>query len=180
MTSAKLTPDLGSQGHLWSEKMSLRHGWGWYPPQTTSYILIIRLQSVWAIVKLSQEHTVAPLYRYYTSKISPRFGNSGSLVEWKWCHNLMLEADIHLRLLQNIHIRHIQSVWAIGMLSQGNMGAPLHHDTGQVGPRFGKSGSLEGVWCTPMWVKNLKKVTYYRFFNVQFDKYLRWLAVNYT
>ncbi len=25
--------------------------------------------------------------------------NSGSWVEWKWCHNVMVEADIHLRLL---------------------------------------------------------------------------------
>ncbi len=35
-----------------------------------------------------------------------------------------------------IHIRHLQSVWAIGMLSQGHMVAPLHHYTGQVGPRL--------------------------------------------
>ena len=31
------------------------------------------------------------------------------------------------------------------MLSQGHMVAPLTHYTGQVGPRFGDSGSLE-VW----------------------------------
>ncbi len=42
----------------------------------------------------------------------------------------------------HILIRHIQSVWAIGMLSQGHMGAPLHHYSDQVGPRFVKSGSL--------------------------------------
>ncbi len=44
----------------------------------------------------------------------------------------MVEADIHLRLDSYIHIRHIQSVLAIGMLSQGNMGAPLYRDMGQV------------------------------------------------
>ncbi len=59
-----------------------------------------------------------------------------------------------LRLISNvttsyIHIRHIQSVWAIGMLSQRHMDAPLYRDTGQVGPsRFGKSGPLvEWNWC---------------------------------
>jgi hypothetical protein len=47
-----------------------------------------------------------------------------------------------------IHIRHTQSVWAIGMMSQGHMGAPLRHYTGQVGPRFGNSGSLvKRNWC---------------------------------
>ncbi len=47
---------------------------------------------------LSQGHMVAPLYRY-TSQVAPRFGKSGSLEEWKWCHSVMFEADIHLRLL---------------------------------------------------------------------------------
>ena len=180
--------------------MPQRHGWGWYPPQTTSYIHIRHIQSVWAIGMLSQGHMGAPLYRY-TGQVGPRFGKSGSLVEWKWCHNIMFEADIHLgplhisiayiynvfeplvcclkeiwghpytvtpaklapsdlgsqgrlrsendaitsclRLISTvttsyIHIRHIQSVWAIGMLSQGHMGAPLYHYTSQVGPRFGK------------------------------------------
>ena len=47
---------------------------------------------------LSQGHMVAPSYRD-TSQVGPRFGNSVSLVEWKWCHNLMVVADIHLRSL---------------------------------------------------------------------------------
>jgi hypothetical protein len=38
--------------------------------------------------------------------------------------------------------RHIQSVWAIDMLSQGHMGAPLYQYAGQVGPRFGLLGHL--------------------------------------
>jgi hypothetical protein len=46
----------------------------------------------------SQEHMGAPLYRY-TGQVGPRFGDSGSLVEWKWCHNVMFEANIHLRPL---------------------------------------------------------------------------------
>ena len=39
-----------------------------------------------------------PLYRY-TGQVGPRFGKSGSLVKWKWCHNVIFEADIHFRLL---------------------------------------------------------------------------------
>jgi hypothetical protein len=41
---------------------------------------------------------VAPLYRY-AGQVAPRFGDSGSLEEWKQCHNIMFEADIHLRPL---------------------------------------------------------------------------------
>ncbi len=158
---------------------------------------------------LSQGHMGAPLF-HYTGQVCPRFGNLGPLGVWKWCHNVMVEADIHLRPLHTsildiykvfeplvcclkgirlhphplhrpswpqiwgfrfawgvvimpqphawgkcppqtasyIHIRHIHSVWAIGMLSQGLIAAPLYCYTGQVGPRFGDSGSLEKwKWC---------------------------------
>jgi hypothetical protein len=47
---------------------------------------------------LSQGHMGAPLYSY-TGQVGPRFGNSGSLEVWKQSHNIMVEADIHLRLL---------------------------------------------------------------------------------
>ena len=80
------------------EMMPQLHGWGWHPPQTTSYIHIRHVQSVWDIGMLSQGHMVAPLY-HYTSQVFLSFGNSGSLEEWKWCHNVMVEADIHLRPL---------------------------------------------------------------------------------
>ncbi len=78
--------------------MPQRHGWGWYPLQTTSYIHIRHIKSVWAIGMLSQGHVGAPLYRY-TDQAGPRFGDSGSLVEWKWCFNVMFEADIHIPLI---------------------------------------------------------------------------------
>ncbi len=87
---------LGPTGVL-QEMMPQRHGWGWYPPQTTSYIHSRHIKSVWDIGMLSQMHMVAPLYRY-TGQVSPRFGHSSSLEECKWCH-IMFEADIHLRLL---------------------------------------------------------------------------------
>jgi hypothetical protein len=41
---------------------------------------------------------IAPLYRY-TCQVAPRFGDSGSLEEWKQCHSVMFEVDIHLRPL---------------------------------------------------------------------------------
>jgi hypothetical protein len=47
---------------------------------------------------ISQGHMVEQLY-HYTGQVAPRFGDSGSLEEWKWCHNLMVEADIYLRPL---------------------------------------------------------------------------------
>ncbi len=94
VTSAKLAPELGILGRLWSVKMvPIHHGWGWYPTQTATHILCI--QSVWAIGMLLQGPMGAPLYRY-TGQVGPRFENSGSLEEWKWCHNIIFEADIHL------------------------------------------------------------------------------------
>ena len=68
--------------------MTQSHGWGWYPPETTSNIHIWYIQSVWATSMLSQGHTGAPLYRH-TGQVGPRFGNSDSLVEWKCCHSVM-------------------------------------------------------------------------------------------
>ncbi len=40
----------------------------------------------------------APLFRC-TGQAGPRFGDSGSLVEWKWCHNVMVEVDIYAPLI---------------------------------------------------------------------------------
>ncbi len=47
---------------------------------------------------LYQGHIGAPSYRY-TGQGCPQFWNVDSLVEWKRCHYIMVEADIHLRLL---------------------------------------------------------------------------------
>ncbi len=48
----------------------------------------------------------APLYRY-TGQVVPSFWILGLLVEWKWCHFIIVEANIHLRLIptsiQNIY-----------------------------------------------------------------------------
>ena len=41
---------------------------------------------------------VTHLY-HYTGQVGLRFGDSGSLEEWKWCHNFSVEAEINLRPL---------------------------------------------------------------------------------
>jgi hypothetical protein len=47
---------------------------------------------------LSQGNMGAPLHRYI-GQVGPRFWDSGSLMEWKWCHYVLVEADIHLKPL---------------------------------------------------------------------------------
>ena len=95
ITPEKLAPVLGFRFTWGVEMMPLCHGWGWYLPQTTSYIHIKHIQSVWVIGMVSQEHIDTPMY-HYTRWVGPRFGDSGSLEEWKWYHNIMVEANIHL------------------------------------------------------------------------------------
>jgi hypothetical protein len=75
--------------------MSLRHDWGWQLPQTAS---LRHIQSVWA-------HWYA-VYGYmavasnsYTNSTWVIFWGSGSLVESKWCHYVMVKAHSHLKLL---------------------------------------------------------------------------------
>ena len=127
--------------------MSLRHGWGWYPPQTPSCIPIMHIQSVWAIGMRSQGCVGAPLYRY-TGQVGPRFGDSGSLEEWKWCHNVMFWADIYLRPLHT-YILDIYKVFEpLVCCYKGMWVHPYTITPVKLAPKFGKSGSLvEWKWC---------------------------------
>ena len=78
--------------------MWLCHGWGWQPPQTASPIHITHVQHVWAHWHAVHWHTAAALQRFtHTTWI--RFWGSGSLLEAKWCHYIMVEAEDHLKLL---------------------------------------------------------------------------------
>ncbi len=135
------------------EIMQLHHGWDWYPPQTASHIHIRHIHSVWAIGMLSQGHMGAPSY-HTQAKLAWDFGISVSCgVEmmpfhhgWGW----------YSPQIDHIHIIHVQCVWGIdiGMLSQGHIGAPSYHSTGQVGPRFWSFGSLmEWNWCNYIMVE---------------------------
>ncbi len=96
--TGQVGPDSGTQGHSRSENEAITSWLRWYQLQTASNIYIRHMQSVWASGILSQGRMDAPLY-HYNGQVGPRFGDSGSLVEWKWCHNVMVEAGIHLRPL---------------------------------------------------------------------------------
>ncbi len=111
------------------------------------------MKSVSAIGMLSQGHMVALLY-HYTGQVGPRFGDSGSLAKWKWSHNVMVEADINFRLLQT-SIADICKVFEpLVCCLKGIWVHPLYHYNGQVGPRFGDSGSLvEWIWCHDVMVE---------------------------
>ncbi len=77
---------------------SLRHGWGWQPTQTASCVHIIHIQSVWAHLYAVRGH-IAVASKSYTHTSWLIFLGSGSLVESKWCYYVMVEADIHPKLL---------------------------------------------------------------------------------
>ncbi len=74
--------------------MSLCHGWVWQPTQTASRIHIRHIQSVGAHWYAIHAHMAVASNRY-THTTWVRFCGSGSLVESKWCYNVMVEADSH-------------------------------------------------------------------------------------
>ena len=67
--------------------MSLRHGWGWQLPQTTSHILNTHMQSVWPQWYAVHWHPVAAIHSF-THINTLRFLGSGSLV-WSWIDGIM-------------------------------------------------------------------------------------------
>ena len=79
--------------------MWLCHGWGWQPPQTDFHIYITHIQSVWAHWYAVLRHTVTVLNSYTHPTWLIFWGPSVSLVDSKWCDYVMVEADIHLKLL---------------------------------------------------------------------------------
>ncbi len=91
--------------------MSLRHGWGWLPTQTTSCHHIIHIKSVWAHWHAVHGH-MAVASNSYTHTTWFIFWGSGSLVESKCCHYIMVEADSPLQTVTHIQTIHITSVWA--------------------------------------------------------------------
>ncbi len=147
VTPTKLAPDLGILGPLWTVKMvKLHHGWGWYPPKTASHILIRHIQSVWAIGMLSQGCMVAPLYPY-TGQVGPRFGKSGSLVEWKWCHNIMVEADIHLRPLHTSKVDICKVFKPLVCCLKVVCVHPYTVTPAMLAPDLGSRSLVEWKWC---------------------------------
>ncbi len=83
----------------WGVKMmSLHHGLGWQPTQTASYIHITHIQSVWAYCYAVHAH-VAVASNNYTHPSWLTLCGSGSIVESKWCHYVIAEANSQLKLL---------------------------------------------------------------------------------
>jgi hypothetical protein len=98
--------------------MSLHHCWGWQPPQTASCVHIRHMKSVWEHWYAVHGHmTVAS--NSYTHTTWIRFWGSGSLVESKWCHYIIVEAASHLKLLHTSSL-YIWTVFeCINILSMG-------------------------------------------------------------
>ena len=125
--------------------MSRRHVWGLYPPQTTSNIHIRHTKCFLHCYAVSRI-LGAPLY-HHSSQVDPRFVELTSLVEWEWYHILMVEIDIHLRLLHTFILDIYKGLEPLLCCLNG-ICVPLCHSTGKVVPRIGNSGLLvEGKWC---------------------------------
>ncbi len=91
----------------------------WQPPQTASCIHIIHIQSVWTHWYAVHGH-MAVVSNTYTHTTWVRFWGSGSLlVESKWCHYIMVEAESHLKLLPASTLYTYKVFEHIDMLSMG-------------------------------------------------------------
>ena len=117
--------------------MLLCHFWGWYPPQTTSYIHVryTKCLSHWYVVSMAFRFTLIQLHWPNWSQIS-KFWVACRVKMMSLCH---VWGWYPPWTPSQIHIRHTQ-FWAIVMLFQGHMDALLYCYTSQVGPRFGNSG----------------------------------------
>jgi hypothetical protein len=95
MIPTLLGSDVGALGHLWSQHDVIM---SWLKltatPQTASHIHIRHIRCVWACWYAIYRHMVAALH-IYTHPTWLRCWGSGSLVESKWCHYVMVEGDGH-------------------------------------------------------------------------------------
>ncbi len=130
----------GKVAPRFGKSMPLCHVWGWYLPQIASYIYktYIECLSHWYAVSRAYGCTLIPLHWPSCPQIwGFRFTSGLEMMPqrhgWGW---------YPLQTTSYIHIRHIQSVWAIGMLSQGHMGAPLFRYTGRLAPDLGTHNHL--------------------------------------
>ncbi len=98
--------------------MSFRHGWGWQSTQTASHIHIRYIQSVWAHWYAVHGHTTLAS-NSYTQLTWLIIWGSGSLVESKWWHNVIVEADSLLKLLPSFALDMSKVFEHIDMLSMG-------------------------------------------------------------
>ncbi len=100
------------------EMMSLHHGQGCHSTQTAFHIHIWHIQIPWTHWYAVHRHTEAVLLSYTHSKWI-RFWCSGSLVESKWCHSIMVEAATLFKLLPTSLLDFYKVFELIDMLSTG-------------------------------------------------------------
>ena len=120
--------------------MSSRHGWGWQPTQTIYCIYMRHIQSVWSHWYAVHWCMVKALHSYnHTTWL--RFWGTGSLVESKWYHYVMVEADSHLRLLPT-------SIWDIYKVFSTSICCPLTYGyfLTQLLPHY--LAQILGYWVT--------------------------------
>jgi hypothetical protein len=140
---------LGSWVTCGVKMMWLCHGWVWQPHQTAYHIHIRCIQSVWAHWYAIHRHTISALHSYTHPTSWLWFWGSGSLVESKWWHYIMVEADSHLKLLPT-SILDIYTVFEhIDMLSIGIQYQPYTVIPTLLGLDFGVQGHL---WSQMMWL----------------------------
>jgi hypothetical protein len=89
-----LGSDVGALGHLWSQNDVIMSWLKLTAYQTAPPIHLRHLQNVWACWYAVHVHTVSGLHSY-THPTWLRFWGSGSLVESKWCHYVMVETESH-------------------------------------------------------------------------------------
>ncbi len=99
------------------------------------------IHSDWAIGMLSQGSMDAPLYRY-VGQVGPRFGDSGSLEEWKWCHNLMVEVNIPLRPLHTSILDIYKVIESLLWCLKGTWVHPYTISLAKLAPYLGSQGHL--------------------------------------
>jgi hypothetical protein len=105
-------------GHLCSQNDVITSWLRRLAHQTAPCIYIRHIKIVWAHWYAVHGHTAVALNSYtHTSWLI--FWGSGSLLESKWCHYVMVEADSHLKLLAASTLDIYKVFEHIDMLSMG-------------------------------------------------------------
>ncbi len=90
---------------------------------------------------LSQGHVGAPLYRCI-GHVDLRFWGLGSLVEWKQCHYVMVEADILLRALHTFILGIYKVFEPLVCCRKGVWVLPYTVTLAKLAPYLGNQGNL--------------------------------------
>ena len=133
--------------------MSLRHSWGWQPPQTAFIIHIRHIKCLGTLICCPSAYSSSctQLYSHYLAQL---------LGFWVACGVKMLSQHHGwgwqpTQTASYINIRHIQSVWAQWYAVHRHMVAASHSNTHPTSCLSfgGSSGSfVESKWCHLSWL----------------------------